>query len=369
MPVLNIPAADIKLRPEYLALLPYANVEPEILITLDDLPPSESLESKLRPENTRWILVDHNALQGALGSTYANRVCGVIDHHEDEHKVPKNTGDEPRIIEKCGSCTSLVTTYCMESWDKISSQGSPSGAALVQDDASYIDNNTVFSALWDCQAAKLALASVLIDTNNLQNQAKVTKHDVDAAKYLEAKIMASTQGSKGFNRDQLFQEISDAKQDIGRLKLHDILRKDYKQWLEGSQAIGVSSVVKNIDFLVNKAVQEGFGTEKSKAFLQATRSFAKNRKLGIFAIMTTSTSANGDFQRELFLLATNAESVQAASKFAANSTTELGLADWHGSANGIHHAEDGCWWKLWQQHNVQHSRKRVAPLLRGAMSR
>lgn len=343
-------------------------MEPESLITLDDLPSNESLRLKLSPENTRWILVDHNTLQGNLGSTYASRVQGVIDHHDDERKVPDDTGDEPRIIEKAGSCTSLVTMYCSDAWDKLSSRVLVSDAALTQDDAIDSSNDATLIAQWDGQMAKLALASILIDTSNLKNDDKVTEHDANAVNYLEAKIMASTQESKGFSRDQFFEEISNAKQNIGQMKLHEILRKDYKEWRKGNHILGVSSVVKPLDFLINKAVQEQIGNAKSEAFLRATASFAEDRRLGMFAIMTTSTSASGDFQRELFLSATNADCVQAASKFAENSKAELGLAEWHGSIDGIDCSETECWRKLWDQRKVQHSRKRVAPLLREAMS-
>jgi exopolyphosphatase len=368
IPILNIPAKDINLRPEYIALLPHANVDSETLITLDDLPPSDSLKSKLLPENTNWILVDHNVLQGNLGSHYSERVHGVIDHHDDEHKVPNDTGSEPRIIEKSGSCSSIVTNYCREAWDAISAQAVSSGVAMARDDASHSNNDAASASLWDAQVAKLVLASVLIDTANLQNQDKVTKHDTDAVHYLEAKIAASTQDSKRFDRDQFFKEISDAKEDIGQLKLHDMLRKDYKQWSEGTQVLGISSIVKNIDFLADKAVEEQYGENKSENFLLAVKAFAEDRRLGMFAIMTTFTSAKGEFRRELFLSATNTECVQAALRFAKNSTTQLGLTRWHGSIENIDRSEDICWHRIWQQGQVQHSRKQVAPLLRQAMS-
>jgi exopolyphosphatase len=117
VPITNIPAVDIQLRPEYLAVFRHADIEPGHLITLDDLPPLSDIQTKLVPENTQWVLVDHNALQGRLGKIYSERVAGVIDHHDDEGKVRKDTGDEPRIIEKSGSCTSLIANYCRPTWD------------------------------------------------------------------------------------------------------------------------------------------------------------------------------------------------------------------------------------------------------------
>lgn len=160
VPITNIPAADIQLRPEYLAVFKHANIESKHLITLDDLPALSDIESKLAPENTKWILVDHNALQGQLGKMYAERVAGVIDHHDDEKKVPEDTGEEPRIIEKSGSCTSLIANYCRPSWDMASLSALSSGAAHAQGDS--MSNDAAFVQRWDADIAQLSLALSLI---------------------------------------------------------------------------------------------------------------------------------------------------------------------------------------------------------------
>ncbi|KAJ9660598.1 Exopolyphosphatase [Coniosporium apollinis] len=369
IPITNIPAADVDIRPEFLKVLSHANLESHHLITLDDLPDLSSIESQLPPHNTKWILVDHNALQGTLGSIYSERVQGVIDHHEDEGKVPTDTGDEPRIITKAGSCTSLVTEYCSSAWDGLSSSAQSSGAAHGQDDASGVVDDSAVSALWDAQIAKLALASILVDTANLQSKEKVTDHDVYAAKYLEAKLTAAPQVSKDFDRAKFYKEINAAKKDIGSLPLRDILRKDYKQWMEGKRNLGVSSVVKPIEFLQEKAKEELQDKSKQEAFLAAVEHFAQERNLQIYGIMTTSTSANGDFQRELLVWSFTPEATQAAKKFSQIAAQELGLEDWQGSGGSLDDVEgEKQWRKVWRQREVQHSRKRVAPLLRQAMS-
>lgn len=370
IPVTNIPAADVDIRPEFLKVLSHANLESQHLITLDDLPDLSSIGSQLPPHNTKWVLVDHNALQGALGSIYSGRVQGAIDHHEDEGKVPKDTGDEPRMITKAGSCTSLVTEYCAKPWDGLSSSAQFSGAAHGQDDASGVVDDSAVSALWDAQIAKLALASIVVDTANLQSKDKVTDHDKYAVKYLEAKIMAAPQVSRDFDRGKFYKEISAAKKDIGSLPLRDILRKDYKQWTEGKLNLGVSSVVRPIEFLLEKAKEETQDKSKQEAFLAAIEHFAQERNLQIHGIMTTSTSASGDFQRELLVWSFTPEAKQAAQEFSENAAQELGLEDWHSSDGpSLDDVEsDEKWRKAWWQRKVQHSRKRVAPLLRQAMS-
>ncbi|KAH7067894.1 DHHA2 domain-containing protein [Paraphoma chrysanthemicola] len=367
VPITNIPAADIQLRPEYLAVFKHANIGPEHLITLDDLPSLSEIAAKLNSANTKWILVDHNALQGQLGKVYSNRVGGVIDHHDDEGKVPSDTGDEPRIIVKSGSCTSLIVNYCRPTWDALSASATSSSAANAQGDSLSDDASVVKQ--WDAAIAQLGLASILVDTANLQDENKTTEHDREAVDYLEAKIMLCPQSSISFDRTKFYKEINTAKKDIGSLQLRDILRKDYKQWDQNGLKLGISSVVKHIDFLQRKASDEANAQEVGEAFLTALEGFSKDRELDMYSLMTTSTSADGKFQRELLLWAFNDNAVIAAKTFAANSADELGLEDWNGSG-GLAEASrgEGQWRKVWWQRQVQHSRKRVAPLLRESMA-
>ncbi|KAK8203595.1 Exopolyphosphatase [Zalaria obscura] len=378
VPLLNIPRADIALRPELLALLPHANVDADHLITLDDLPDLARIGSELPPDITRWILVDHNALQGTLGSVYSKRVVGVIDHHDDEGKVPQDTGDEPRIITKSGSCTSLVTNYSRDAWDRLSTNALSSGAAHGQDD-SLADDSAV-TTLWDAQVAHLAMASILIDTHDLTDENKTTDHDRKAVEYLAAKVNMSPRISKDFDRGMFFTKLSDAKRDVDSLSLTDILRKDYKQWSEGDQTLGMSSVVKPVDYLQRKAseattqqdgkvdvqVSERATTQQDSkvdgAFMGAIKDFAAERNLDIFGIMTTFTADDGSFARELLVISPSETGATSVKKFVDNSSAELKLEEVDGRN------EDKTLLRYWRQKNVSCSRKQVAPMLRKAMS-
>jgi exopolyphosphatase len=176
-------------------------------------------------------------------------------------------------VQKSGSCSSLVVEYCRDAWDALSNR-----------------SNDTEVASWDAELARLALAPILIDTTNLTNDHKVTDADVKATRYLESLIMTGSDGV--FNRDEYFERITAAKTDIGHLSMPDILRKDYKQWTEaGSIKLGISSVVKDIQFLIDKA------GNKVK-FLAAVKDFAQERDLSSFSIMTTSQQ-DGSFRREL----------------------------------------------------------------------
>jgi exopolyphosphatase len=326
VPITNIPSADLALRPELTALLKFADVRPSELITLDDL-----RANFLPPDHTRWTLVDHNVLQGELGRRYASRVIGVIDHHDDENKVPDDAS--PRVIEKSGSCNSLIVNHFRNS-----RQGSSSSST-------------------DAQIARLSLGAILIDTINMTAEAKVTTHDEKAVQYLESKIASSTTiADKKYNRDEFFNAINAAKNNIDDLNIYDILRKDYKQWSddESGLILGVASVVQNIAYL----------RKRDEDLLEVCRSFAAEHSLDLLAIMMAFTSEAGEFGRELLLIAVKEdEAVQAARRFVTSSKDELQLTDMPDDQNVPRFAFLYCW----KQENLAASRKQVAPLLRDAM--
>ena len=359
---------------------------------MDDLPSLEIAEQVLRPEDTRWILVDHNKLQGKLGSIYNSRVHGVIDHHDDEDSIPRDLKSEPRVIEKCGSCTSLVIRTLRSSWDVVSRSipsSSPSTSQLEAEDSS--DEEWVVSKIWDDQLAKIALASILVDTANLKAEGKVEVADREAVQYLESKIFLPTYEGTGalWDRKQYYDSFKTAKQNVDFLSLNDILRKDYKQWhstAHPSTILGISSVVKPLSFLTAKAAQENSDGEK-RAFGQAIQIFMQERHLSLYAIMTSFSTHESGHKRELFLQAsshlpsgdsppTNA-AASAASRFASQSQAELGLEPLHVPGIDIASINDDdddhddraneSTRYVWTQKEVDKSRKQVAPLLRQAL--
>ena len=360
IPILNIPKSGIRLRPEFSAVCAHAGIQASSLLTLDDLSSDAS-----RSENLRWILVDHNKLQGSLGARFSTDIIGVIDHHEEEHAIPTQTAPEPRIIEKSGSCTSLVVRYFRLAWDALSSSSLSTGAAHGQGETAL--NDTAYTQAWDAQVAKLALASILIDTANLTAPGKVTPTDSDAVAYLEAKIQTSPRDAAAWSRPSFYAEIQRAKSDIDNLTLHEVLRKDYKQWTEtGDVNLGISSVVKPLDFLVAKAN----ATSTNTTLATALDDFMASKHLTLFAIMTAFTSPRGDFRRQILLQA-RPGAHDLGRKFADVATAELGLRQ-SGDGEGIQRAtgpagEGEMWRDWWWQGEVGKSRKEVAPLLRRVM--
>ena len=351
---MNLPESGLRLRPEFASVCSHSNIPLSHLITLNDLPDQFG-----RPENIHWILVDHNKLQGQLGSRYGSQIYGVIDHHDEENFVPQDTAPEPRILENCGSCTSLAVRYCKPAWDAISSNSLSSGAAHAQSEFA-IDDSAVTQG-WDAQMAKMAIASILIDTANLTAPGKVEQVDREAVEYLEAKIQMSIRDARSWNRKAYYEEINAAKRDIGRLSLDEILQKDYKLWTENGLRLGMSSVVKPLRFLVDKA-------QSGPALKEGIEQFMEQRDLSIFAIMTTSTTFEGEFQRELFLQARKAAAVPI-SNFLDRAVSELDLRDMEidglSAQRNLESESLGPW--IWRQKAVNKSRKQVAPMLREAM--
>ncbi|PIA92009.1 putative exopolyphosphatase [Cercospora beticola] len=346
IPVTNIPASDLALRPELTALLKHADIKPSELITLDDLGPEP-----LPAEKTEWTLVDHNSFLGDLGKIYSSRVVAVIDHHEDESKVPASAS--PRVINKSASCNSLVINHLRPSWQSLDSMVS-STIGSAQADSRLIDDFP-YASTWDAQVAKLALGSILIDSINIKAKEKITEHDTKAVRFLEAKINISHKFGKDYDRDRFFNEINDAKSNIDELSLRDILRKDYKQWREGDLELGISSVVQNVQYL----------WKRDEELDEVVEKWAQERKLNLFAIMTAYNNDEG-FHRQLVLYALDEKGKEAAEKF-ADSAKDLQLEDAK-DGDGKQPKEGFVHCHLWDQHNLAASRKQVAPLLRQTMS-
>lgn len=132
--------------------------------------------------NTRIFLVNHNKLVGRLDQDYSGNVIGCIDNHDDESYVPQDTGEEPRIVGKAATTTSLIVN---------NAQGS----------------STSSGSSWDPQLARLGLGTILVGTDDMQNSSKTTQEDQAAAEYLQSSITSSS-GGNTFNHAQFYNAIT-----------------------------------------------------------------------------------------------------------------------------------------------------------------
>lgn len=301
------------------------------------------------------VLVDHNAISIPTLSTddIASHVeiVGCIDHHVDESFVPSTAS--PRVIKTgIGSCTSLVVQHLRESklWQ-------------TEDDQNAL-----------AEFSRLALAPILIDTANLTAEGKVSDTDRDAVAFLESCIRAPANVSEStgnaWDKDAFYNEISASKANsLDLLTLSEIFERDYKQWTETTSSgehlkIGISSVVKPLTWLLEKS-------NGAAEFLREMHKFAQEpeQDLSLFAIMTTSTSADGDFQRELLVVASGSAATKALKRFKAKAVHELKLESWNEESQLVQTLKDEASSgdsssQVWWQRALSKSRKQVAPLLR-----
>ncbi len=339
IPLLNIPSADIHLRPEFLEVFDATAIDASQIPTLDDLGPSDEWSKTLNPDLTRWILVDHNKLEGKLGEVYGKRVHGVIDHHEEEDSVPQNTDPEPRVVEKSGSCTSLIVRELKPTWIKLRGQ----------------EYSEAF-ATYDAEAAKLALASILVDTKNLTAEQKVQDVDRESVEYLQSIIHAV---DTNFERKVYFNAVNQAKKAIEDLALEGIFRKDYKEWTEGAFKLGMSSCVKPLDFLSRKASKEE--SQGGVSWNETSKKFIDGLELDLWVVMTASVRNGERFERELLARWSRKDGQEMVEKWARATAKELQLED--KKVGGLESGQS----RIWRQGNTAWSRKQVGPSLRKAI--
>ncbi|KAG5984376.1 hypothetical protein E4U55_005051 [Claviceps digitariae] len=319
IPLSNLPRADLALRTEMTAVLQHAALTTDHLLTLSELP-------DLQPQDTRWVLVDHNSLTGPL-KKFAPQVTGCVDHHVDEGVVEPDA--QPRVIEPCGSCMSLIVDECKQAWQDLHQQTDP-----VEHD----------------KLIKLALAPILLDTTNLTATSKVRPKDIQAATFLQRQMH-----DPDFVPTQYYELINAVKEDISGLSFRDILRKDYKQWEESGLTLGVSCVVQGFEYLLDKAPSE-------QVLLQELSSWSEDRKLDVTAVMTTS-HPEGKFHRQLLVWGLNHQGRQAVRTFRDLAAQKLKLESWRGGE--LDGGEEERF--AWVQCELAASRKQVAPLLREAL--
>lgn len=340
IPLANIPREDIPLRPELGAALAYAGVKSEDLLTLTDLD-DVTKGNGLEPQDTRWVLVDHNALTGALGERFSSRVVGCVDHHEDENMVAQDTGDEPRVLKKTGSCVSLVVEYCRDVWEELAKQSS-------QEEAKPVDGKHL-----DAGLARIALAAILLDTNNLKSKAKTTELDVKIAEYLEGKC------GDDYKRKKYYKELSELKEDISVFSYRDNFRKDFKAWTEAGLVLGTCSIPQGFHYMLKHLGDE-------KTLIEEFRKFAEEKKVDIATIMTSSAKDDGVFKRNLMVWALNKNAVKAVEKFVESQHEALGLEAFREGLLDYKDGEDEVRY-CWYQHVTRNSRKQLAPMFRTAM--
>ena len=301
------------------------------------------------------VLVDHNvpSVAGLSKDQLSSKfnLVGCIDHHADELSIPGDAS--PRIIQTgIGSCTSLVVQHLRNEniWSAPSQQPESDKPTLTE-------------------LACLALAPILMDTFNLKAPGdKCSETDRDAVAFLESHLNTST-----WDRDAFFNAISHSNSNsLDLLNMPDIFERDFKGWTEISASsgqqlnIGISSLVRSIPWLVKKVGSPEMLANSIHQFARET-----NHKLDIVALITRSSGPNGEFRKELVVVAFGEVAAKALEIFEENMTEDLKLIPWREDEGLLKAMEqkvagDGAY-RIWWQGDTQKSRKQVAPALREAV--
>lgn len=303
LPFLNFARADLSARKDIELVFSSNGLDANQLYYVDDL-------EHLSPNEL--VLVDHNSPQGKIAELELE-VTGIIDHHEDEGLF---LNSEPRIIEKTGSCSTLVAKYWLEK-----------GATL------------------DSEVVRLLLAPLVIDTRNLTS--RMETQDYEMAKKYASFIPAQ-------DTTTWFTQLQEAKEDISSLTAREILTKDYKFFefgvgsAEVEKNVGFSSVVKPFEWLL----------EHHTDFKDQMKKYLSDLSLDILVVMT-SFEKNGNFCRQIVFIAKD-ESDKLLIKLAKDSKLdkELDLEVEQTTESGL---------TIYNQKNIKASRKQVVPALKQAL--
>ena len=308
LPVISFHRDDLKLRKDIEYTLHKVGLFEDDLIFINDV-------AKLKCDRYELNLVDHNEIDSEFFKSEGIRekatVVSVIDHHVDGGLYGDTTN--PRVIETCGSCSSLVYRYFAKE---------------------------IVDATLNEPERELLLTPILIDTSCL------TQRTENADK--EA-VAALTKGHETtVNLEALTDKAKAEKHNTTGLTMYDLLRKDYKEYDDWGTdlKLGISSVAESISQL-----RKRYGGDTAVA--AAVAEWMQQRHLYVFALMTSYVDDGDAFTREIALF-TSVPGLKEA--LVAQLAGPLRLEP----AAGV----DSVWYF---QRDVQKSRKAVAPLLRAAL--
>ncbi|XP_046550475.1 protein prune homolog 2-like [Haliotis rubra] len=304
IPVLDIPRCQYHLRTEITYLLSRHNIPPEILTFADDVDLA-SLAPCLK-----LTLVDHHVLRTQLSPLH-QCVVRVIDHRPVEKQLDNRVSCTVDLV---GSCCTLITEE------------------VTQDDTVTLDTTM----------ATLLLGTILTDTINMSEAAgKTTARDRTAIDTLTLLLpQVDTQA--------LFDGIHQAKTDVSGLSSEDLLKKDVKLLVGASLSIAMCSVMMSAqDFLHKEDVVAALG------------SFTTENGVDAVVMMLLSTP-RGEPHRELAVYSPQRiYRQQIADVLECCSSPSLMLETISDGPDDI---------AVFNQGNVQASRKKVMPILKAFLN-
>jgi exopolyphosphatase len=231
---------------------------------------------------------------------WADAVEEIIDHHANENLYPT----AKKVIEPTGSASTLVAEALLATGNDL-----------------------------EAGAAALAIGTILLDTVNLDPEAKrVTPRDETVA----LRLLSISK----VDRKALFDSLQFEKFNVAALTSRDILRKDYKEYRMGSVVCGMASALLPLADWMKKDV----------ALEESFKAYAAERKLDVLLVMNAYTAPA--FTRELAVHSADAALRKAMADFM--NQAGLGLTTLKATTANT---------DFYAQADLSQSRKKLQPLL------
>jgi exopolyphosphatase len=373
IPICSIPRGDLETqRPEMMLLLRLAGLDPSLLLYPADLDMWWSQSSS--NDSMDVTLVDHNRLSSSWSSAQQSlgrlRVVEIVDHHVDEQLYLNTVTNRNIAFDQGQALVASACTLVVEQMQNVWRLSSGSGAPREQ-----------CAATIPAPLGVLLLGVILLDSINLSPSAgKVTERDVQAVQTLldctnwtEAVTFGPADASAALalgprnhqpDLSILFNVLQNAKFAPSfwkSLSVRDALRLDYKRFSTPRRdaadpaAIGISTVLLPwSDFVSQENVAESI------------HAFMQEMNVSLFGIMLAYTNDNdGGLHRELVLV-TKASDVDTTvlsdlvNYMLTHHDNPLKLTE---MVDPLLQSNSVLTMRCFVQHNVQGSRKQVAPAL------
>ncbi|CCK72877.1 exopolyphosphatase KNAG_0M00240 [Huiozyma naganishii CBS 8797] len=316
VPVLQLPdSRDILLRRDIAWWLSQRGIPATQLFTLQDVKEWRTTQGPHGAVHA--VLVDHNKLTGPAAAL-VDEVTGVVDHHADEGLY---LGAEPRVVQPCASCSTLVMDLCGRSED------TPPPEDITE----------------------LCLSALLLDSSCLAKRMTPLDASVVNRFYKGATDTAL-----------LYRTLQGQKRDLSGLTAGDVLRADYKQFSFALGPVGVAVGVASVPRSLRWAASAVGWAE----FCRAAQGAVADRGLALLLVMFHSGG------RRQLAVVTGSAGAALADTVVAAVAGDLALAEITADGAGMEggSAEPGDGFRgsavrCFEQGNAVVSRKLFTPML------
>jgi len=319
IPVMNMAEHEMELRRDNIYVLKEIGVKPSSLVYTDTC----SLQALSAKAGAEIVLVDHNELS-IFQEYLIPKVVSIIDHHADGGLGKGRM--EVRVVEKCGSCMSLVLREMERAKSKL---------------------------CMDPAVAFCAVATIMLDTGFLSPKLKKTT-DLDVRFYKRYITEMKVSDERAF-----FDNLCSLRGDLRGLSLAQLMGKDAKFFRVPESApkenhpgepFGCSTIVSS--FASMEKQSDNCYDEFCK--------FGASRKLFMFFILTAYME-NKTFKRELGMFTTDGKLAPAlVSRLEAEELLKSrAVVKLNPRPNDI-----GYFFQTWTGLGAAVSRKKFIPILR-----